>query len=167
MRGSLLIPFCIPLLLLSLSAHQATAPQDQAAATITAGDMYRQISVPAHDSLGGRDTPSPGREKAAAWISDELEAMGLEPGGDEGSYIQRWEYTDRSAGAQEDQYPVEVPNVVGPLRGSDPEFMDEWVVFSAHFDHVNGPPDASGDTIYNGADDNASGTATPAPGQQR
>ncbi len=37
---------------------------------------------------------------------------------------------------------------------------DEWVVVSAHYDHVGiGIPDATGDSIYNGADDNASGTA--------
>jgi hypothetical protein len=51
------------------------------------------------------------------------------------------------------------PNVVGLLEGSDPTLKDEYVVFSAHMDHVGiGPADARGDTIYNGADDNASGT---------
>jgi Zn-dependent M28 family amino/carboxypeptidase len=55
---------------------------------------------------------------------------------------------------------AEVPNVVAVLRGSDPALRDEYVVYSAHFDHVGtGPPDASGDTIYNGADDNASGSS--------
>jgi hypothetical protein len=53
-----------------------------------------------------------------------------------------------------------VPNVVAVLPGSDPARRAEHVVFSAHFDHVGvGPPDASGDSIYNGADDNASGTS--------
>ena len=53
------------------------------------------------------------------------------------------------------------PNVVGILPGSDPELRDEYVVFSAHMDHVGvGEPDASGDSIYNGADDDASGTVT-------
>lgn len=52
------------------------------------------------------------------------------------------------------------PNVVAVLPGSDPELRDTYVVFSAHFDHVGvGRPDASGDSIYNGADDNASGTS--------
>ncbi|HSJ08037.1 MAG TPA: M20/M25/M40 family metallo-hydrolase [Longimicrobiales bacterium] len=53
-----------------------------------------------------------------------------------------------------------VPNVVAVLPGSDPVLRDEYVVYTAHFDHVGvGRPDASGDSIYNGADDNASGTA--------
>ena len=52
------------------------------------------------------------------------------------------------------------PNVVAMLRGSDPVLRDTYVVLTAHFDHVGiGNPDASGDSIYNGADDNASGTA--------
>jgi hypothetical protein len=54
----------------------------------------------------------------------------------------------------------EVSNVVGLLRGSDPELADRYIVLTAHYDHVGvGPPDATGDSIYSGADDNASGTA--------
>lgn len=56
---------------------------------------------------------------------------------------------------------VEAPNVVAILRGSDPVLRDEYVIYSAHMDHVGvGRPDATGDSIYNGADDDASGTAT-------
>jgi hypothetical protein len=52
------------------------------------------------------------------------------------------------------------PNVVGMVRGSDPELRDEYIVYSAHFDHVGvGIRDERGDSIYNGADDNASGTS--------
>jgi Zn-dependent M28 family amino/carboxypeptidase len=91
---------------------------------------------------------------AAAWAAEEFEGMGLEPGGDDGSYIQRYEMTVR--GTEE---LASVPNVVGFLPGSDPALKDEWVVFTAHFDHVAGPADETGDAIYNGADDNASGTA--------
>jgi Zn-dependent M28 family amino/carboxypeptidase len=52
------------------------------------------------------------------------------------------------------------PNVAGILRGSDPTLRDTYVVLSAHMDHVGvGRPDATGDSIYNGADDDASGTS--------
>jgi len=51
-------------------------------------------------------------------------------------------------------------NVFGLLRGSDPVLGKELVVYSAHHDHLGiGKPDASGDKIYNGALDNASGCA--------
>jgi Zn-dependent M28 family amino/carboxypeptidase len=55
---------------------------------------------------------------------------------------------------------VTPPNVVALRRGSDPALADEYLVYSAHFDHVGvGTPNAEGDSIFNGADDDASGTA--------
>jgi Zn-dependent M28 family amino/carboxypeptidase len=49
-------------------------------------------------------------------------------------------------------------NVLGTLRGGDPALADQHVIFTAHYDHLGtGDPDAEGDTIYNGARDNASG----------
>jgi Zn-dependent M28 family amino/carboxypeptidase len=55
---------------------------------------------------------------------------------------------------------VETANVLGLLPGSDPKLRDEVVVFTAHHDHLGiGTPNADGDTIYNGAMDNASGVA--------
>lgn len=52
------------------------------------------------------------------------------------------------------------PNVVGMLDGSDAKLKSEYVVFSGHWDHLGiGEADASGDKIYNGAYDNASGIA--------
>jgi hypothetical protein len=51
-------------------------------------------------------------------------------------------------------------NVVAMLRGRDPAHSDEWVVVSAHYDHVGRAEVPAGeDGIFNGADDNASGTA--------
>jgi len=50
-------------------------------------------------------------------------------------------------------------NVAGVLRGSDPKLASEYVVYSAHLDHVVVGAPFDGDTIYNGALDNASGTA--------
>jgi Zn-dependent M28 family amino/carboxypeptidase len=56
---------------------------------------------------------------------------------------------------------VQAPNVVGILPGSDPKLRDEYVVYSAHWDHLGvGAPDKDGDTIYNGALDNATGVAS-------
>jgi hypothetical protein len=51
------------------------------------------------------------------------------------------------------------PNVVAVLPGSDPSLRDEYVILSAHFDHVGVGAPMNGDSVYNGADDNASGTA--------
>ena len=292
-----------------------------AAASIDPDDYLRKLGVIAHDSMGGRDTPSPGLEMTAAWIASEFERVGLVPAGDDGSYVQRYpietvqpdfvassarvngggdlrfgrdlviagasegdlegevvmlvgmgditpeavseivgkhvvvasmpggldregrrfvtnlrrdgalsvlvvvdvadrawsQYVERLSGSSairlgrnrtQTGFSVEVrahalrpilsahgvdldkaggsgavsivdvpgltltlsprvqvlqsrsaPNVAGILEGSDPVLREEYVVFSAHMDHIGiGPPNADGDSINNGADDDASGT---------
>jgi Zn-dependent M28 family amino/carboxypeptidase len=55
---------------------------------------------------------------------------------------------------------VRTANVAGLLTGSDPKLKSEVVIYSAHHDHFGiGDPDSTGDNIYNGAEDNASGCA--------
>ncbi|WP_182915858.1 M28 family metallopeptidase [Massilia cavernae] len=51
-------------------------------------------------------------------------------------------------------------NVVGMIEGSDPKLKNEYVVFTAHLDHLGQVKERSGDNIFNGAMDNASGVAT-------
>lgn len=52
-------------------------------------------------------------------------------------------------------------NVIGIVEGTDEKLKEEFIIYSAHYDHLGiGPPDATGDTIYNGARDNAVGTTT-------
>lgn len=58
------------------------------------------------------------------------------------------------------RWSVESQNVVGMLPGSDPKLKDEYVVLSAHLDHVGVGEPISGDRIYNGAMDDASGVAS-------
>jgi hypothetical protein len=144
------------------ASPEATAPRigagaaDAAVATVRPDDVLRRVSVMAHDSMRGRPTPSPELDAVAAWIAGEFAAMGLEPAA-QGAFIQRYPVP---MGAGPDSVPATAPNVVALLEGSDPLLRQEYVVFSAHMDHVGvGDPDASGDSIYNGADDDASGTA--------
>jgi len=54
---------------------------------------------------------------------------------------------------------VQSKNVIAKLEGSDPKLRDEYVVFTAHWDHLGKDPALKGDQIYNGAVDNASGCA--------
>ena len=55
----------------------------------------------------------------------------------------------------------ESPNIVGKIEGSDAKLKNEYVLYTSHWDHLGvGEADASGDKIYNGAYDNASGVAT-------
>ena len=55
---------------------------------------------------------------------------------------------------------IHSPNVVARLQGSDPKLREQYVVYSAHLDHLGIGEPVDGDKIYNGALDNASGSAT-------
>jgi len=54
---------------------------------------------------------------------------------------------------------IQSRNVIAKLEGSDAQLKNEYVVYSAHWDHLGKDPKLTGDQIYNGALDNASGTA--------
>src|SRR5687768_13483617 len=69
---------------------QAPGPLDGAAETITAHDLRAKIEILAHDSMMGRDTPSPGLERAAAYVVGEFRRLGLRPAGEVGTYVQRF-----------------------------------------------------------------------------
>ncbi len=126
-----------------------------------------QLTALAHDSMEGRRTGTPGARRAAHFIAQRMTEIGLEPGGYDG-------YFQRVPLAQGERRPVllqsldaldTIPaervvvdaNVVGVVRGADPARSDEVVIVGAHFDHVGMRTHESGDSIYNGADDDASG----------
>jgi Zn-dependent M28 family amino/carboxypeptidase len=69
---------------------QAPGPLDAAAETITARDLRARIGVLADESMLGRDTPSPGLERAAAYVVSEFRRLGLHPAGEHGTYVQRF-----------------------------------------------------------------------------
>lgn len=70
-----------------------------------------------------------------------------------------WDATLRTTATVET---ASAPNTIGVLEGSDPELADEYVVFTAHMDHLGVASDveAGADSIHNGADDDGSGTVT-------
>ncbi len=84
--------------------------------------------------------------KAAEYIVGHFRKLGLEPAFD-GKFSQE-------IPAREGNVPMG-RNVGAILRGSDPKLRDEWVIVSAHFDHLG----QRGEVVYPGADDNASGVA--------
>ena len=147
-----------------------TADYQAAAATITGSEVLGHIGVLAHDSMFGRWSPSAQIETAARYIESEFAAAGLRPGTPTG-YLQWFEIGNAQVLPGTDPAGNLVPgnpggsgaspNVIGWIEGSDPTRRDEHIVFTAHFDHIGTSPVASpsGDYIYNGADDNASGTA--------
>ncbi len=73
-----------------LTASAQTTAVKRAAGTITEAEIRARIEMIAHDSMGGRDTPSPGLEKTAEWMAREFKRLGLKSGGDNGGYLQRF-----------------------------------------------------------------------------
>lgn len=116
---------------------------------VDAARMLQDLEWLATDARGGRRVGTEGNRAARAYIVQTFQELGLQHSGD--GYVQPFAVRDSSGrytGA----------NVVGYLTGT--ASPRRFIVVSAHFDHLGvGPPDATGDSIYNGADDNASGTA--------
>lgn len=111
--------------LLFVSRAAAQSPAAPAAATITAQDVKQRIEFLASDQLKGRNTPSPGLELAAEFIAREFAAYGLEPGGDAGTFIQRWPYQSST---------LDVSKVSAELRGPSPRrlvYAEEYFVVPA------------------------------------
>ena len=150
------LPWLPWILLTSPLVGQAPPAEARAVETITPQDIMRRVGIIADDSMLGRDTPSRGLELTAQYVASEFRRAGLRPAGGNGSYIQRFGLT--RGGTDHSQSWINAPNVVGLLEGSDPVLRGEYVVYSAHIDHI-GVTAGLPDSINNGADDNASGVA--------
>ena len=80
---------------LAAQAPEPVGAGSDAAGTITSADIARRIGILAHDSMLGRDTPSRGLELTAKYVADEFRRFGLKPGGDNGTWFQRYPITRR------------------------------------------------------------------------
>jgi len=118
---------------------------------ITANSLRGDVSFLASDSLEGRDTPSRGLDIAGEYIASQFRRLGLEPAGDDG-------YFQSVVVRPDDPDSPKSRNVAAILRGSDPQLKDTYVILSAHYDH-KGLAESGDDKVFNGANDNASGTA--------
>jgi Zn-dependent M28 family amino/carboxypeptidase len=123
------------------------------------------MSFLADDELHGRGSATRDEHIAALYAASQFEALGLEPGGGGSSYVQKVmlpsplpDRVQKRLSRFEDTPRTSTWNAIGILRGTDPS--GETVLLTAHLDHLGiGPANAAGDTIYNGADDDASGTS--------
>lgn len=136
-------------------------------------DYTRLMSIPYGFSLPGgvpRSRFQPNIASVSPAVAELLLGLSVDGSGDLNDLIN--ELTTNPAGFSPLMLPftvessvvggvVDTPvrNVVGLIEGSDPELRYEYVVISAHYDHLGfGNPDSTGDFIYNGADDNGSGS---------
>lgn len=118
--------------------------QAAVAANPRAHPMVDALHVLAADSMQGRQAGTPGGERARRFLLSQLEALGVPPVGE--GHEHPFEFSRQDATTR-------AVNLLGLVRGTvEP---DRYIVVSAHYDHVGV---RNGET-YNGADDNASGSA--------
>ncbi len=126
--------------------------QKQTFPTITPESCLSHIRFLASDLLEGRGTPSRGLDLAAEYIASQFHSIGLAPVSEK-SYFVTSEFTSRR-----NNVTGKVSNVIGLLRGTDPKLKDTYILVTAHYDHL-GKREGEGDQIWNGANDNGSGTS--------
>ena len=119
---------------------------------IDGSKLLRHLEYLSSDKLEGRKPLSKGSSMAQTYILTELTSLNLvEPLYPD--FIQKFSFEDRRS----KKMVVDASNIVAFIPG---KASKKVIVVTAHYDHVGiGRPDAAGDSIYNGADDNASGTA--------
>lgn len=164
------------LLLTAACASAQTKPQSAATENaIVESDVRRILSTLAADSMEGRGTGTRGALKAAKFIAAEMKALGLSPAGDSG-YFQKVPFASTTSNGGRRSLSLlpsldslaKIPeaarvvsyNVIGVLPGVDPALKGEVVTFAAHYDAIGIVPPVNGDSIVNGADDDASGVTT-------
>lgn len=151
-------------LLISLSAAygQVSRPsRSSICVPCIRGDM----SFLASDELAGRGSGTHDEHLAALYAASLFAGFGLQPGGEHGTFLQKASLPSPLPPQVADRLKsfVDVPrtetwNVVGVLRGSDPAAAHEAILLTAHLDHLGVGTGPEADEIYNGADDDASGT---------
>lgn len=114
---------------------------------ITTANIKKSLNYLASDKLKGRKIGSEGIEKAAQYIEKAFKEAGLKPYYK--TYRDSFEYKNKTG-----------YNLIAYKEGSDPKLKNQIVMLGAHYDHIGILPPVDGDSIANGADDNAAGTTS-------
>ncbi len=149
------ITIILSLLISACSSSQEPGSKDkntdfakEYAENITQEDLKNVLYILASDEYEGRFTGQPGQKKAAEFITNYYKDLGIAAANADGNYLQPIPVAYFNGRAENDS-----ENVVAYIKGS--EKPNEYIVLSAHYDHV-GVKDGK---IFNGADDDASGTS--------
>ena len=114
--------------------------------TIDTTEVKKHLYTLASDTMEGRKPGTEGIEKAAVYIENQFKEIGLKPYITLPNYRQNFRYNH-----------IGMCNIIGVLEGKTKK--DEYVIISAHYDHLGMMNPGKGDRIYNGANDDASGVA--------
>ena len=151
-----------PLLLIVLVTGCAQNTSPTASPSSPRPSVVSEASVRAHleflasDALNGRQSGTRDEQIAAEYVAAQFRRLGFTPlDGNGGSFVQTVPFTRTPRGGQPQSGTTH--NAVGILRGTDPS--GEAILISAHLDHLGRRESVAGDDkIFNGADDDASGT---------
>jgi acetylornithine deacetylase/succinyl-diaminopimelate desuccinylase-like protein len=108
-------------------------------------NVAKTLKFLASDDNEGRDSGSKGIEKASVFLENMMKENGIKP------YYKT--YRDTLSNFEKPAY-----NIVGYVEGNDPKLKKEFVIIGAHYDHIGKIAAVNGDSIANGANDNASGS---------
>ncbi len=122
-----------------------TANSSKVAAEVSEASIRNSMEFLTSDELRGRETGTEGIEKAARFAEKIFEENNLKP------FFKI--YRDSFEVKGKTGY-----NLVGMLEGNDPDLKDEFIIVGAHYDHIGLGKVVDGDSIANGANDNAAGT---------
>ncbi|MDY8134522.1 M20/M25/M40 family metallo-hydrolase [Aquimarina sp. 2201CG5-10] len=134
----------IAIAVLFINCKETTVAQAPAS-NINASQVGEIMNFLASDELEGRNTGSEGLKKASDFIIEEFKKNNVAP------YFK--DYLDVF-----DAKGTETFNIVGYIKGSDEKLSKEFIIVGAHIDHIGQGKDVNGDTIANGANDNAAGS---------
>ncbi|MEZ4852837.1 M20/M25/M40 family metallo-hydrolase [Flavobacterium sp.] len=133
------------IVLLVFSCKTVEKTETKASYKATPESVGSTLSYLTSDELMGRDTGSSGIAKAGTYLMNMMQSNGVKP------YFNS--YRDTISNFNKTAY-----NIVGYLEGNDAKLKNEFVIIGAHYDHIGIINEVNGDSIANGANDNASGT---------
>jgi Zn-dependent M28 family amino/carboxypeptidase len=118
--------------------------------TITSEELKEMVTYLASDELKGRNTGTEGIAVAATYIESQLKSYGVKP------YFETYRDNFKVETAKDT---LDAFNVVAYIEGTDATLKNEFIVIGAHYDHIGQLKAVENDSIANGANDNATGTA--------
>ena len=143
--------------LFSINSNSQLQKAKKFAKTITSEDLKEYLYVYASDEFEGRNTGDAGQKKAVEYLRNFYIENEIEPGDPDKDYFQKMKLNLRRGNEGE----VDTENVIAIIKGT--EIPDEYVILTAHLDHVGYGRTGSRagrnvNKIHNGADDDGSGT---------
>ena len=147
------LTYLVALATLLVACKQTQAVQTASGPAVEKQDLQTWMNIMAGDAMRGRASGSPEIKLAAGFLAGQMQSFGLTPVPGSDSYFHAFTF-----GRGDNKFTEY--NVVGYLEGSDPELKNEYILIGGHYDHVGIGQVVDGDSIYNGADDDASGTLT-------